>query len=297
MTFILPKSDDCFKELFRNETVCKYFISDVLGIPLTEIKSVRQANPFLWKSHKHQKQGILDVFLELNNKTKINVEIQLKHPKNWKKRQLFYLSKMYTADLRLGENYSKLNHCISIALLDFNLTDRKEYHSVYKLRDIDGNIFDDIFEVHIIELRKRLTGDSPVDDWIRFFNAESEEDINMIKSKNLGIQKAIEELRHFSLNPHLRLRYEAYLKEKRDRIAIEEYAREQAIAEGLAEGREKKLIELVCRKMRKNKDVKVMAEELEEEETVIQRIYDAAMQTAPDYDKEKVYALLHKKEQ
>ena len=46
MTFILPKSDDCFKELFRNEDVRKYFISDVTGIPLKDIKSIKLANPF-----------------------------------------------------------------------------------------------------------------------------------------------------------------------------------------------------------------------------------------------------------
>lgn len=146
---------------------------------------------------------------------------------------------MYTADLRVGENYSKLNHCISIAILDFNLSERQEYHSVYKLRDTAGNLFSDIFEIHTIELRKKLTGNAPVNDWIRFFNAESEADLAMIKSKNPGIQKAIEELKHFSLNPHLRLRCEAYLKEKRDQQAIEEYAREQAIAEGMSIGIER----------------------------------------------------------
>lgn len=236
MTFILPKSDDCFKELFRNETVRKYFISDVLSIPLEEIKSVRLANPFLRKAYRHQKQGILDVFLELNNSTKINIEIQLKHPKHWKKRQLFYLAKMYTSDLRVGENYGRLNHCISIALLDFNLSDSKEYHNIYTLKDSNGNPFSDVFEVHTIELKKKLSGESPVNDWIRFFNAESEADLSMIKTKNPGILKAIDELRHFSLNPHLRLRFEAYLKEKRDRIAIEEYIRDEGIAAGMAEG-------------------------------------------------------------
>ena len=234
MTFILPKTDDCFKELFRDETVCKYFIHDVLGIPLEEIKSIRQENPFLWKNHKRQKQGILDIFLELHNHTKINIEIQLKHPKYWDKRQLFYLSKMYTADLLIGENYAKLNHCISIALLDFNLSARPEYHSVYKLRDSSGNIFSDIFEIHIIELRKSLSENHPLNDWIRFFNAESEEDLAMIKTKNPGIKRAIEELKYFSLNPHLKLRFEAYLKEKRDQQAIEEYARDQAFDEGFA---------------------------------------------------------------
>lgn len=237
MTFILPKSDDCFKELFRDEDVRKYFISDVTGIPLKDIKSIKLANSFLRKNHKRQKLGILDVFLELNNCTKINIEIQLKHLKSWDKRQLFYLSKIYAADIKDGEDYDKLTPCISIAILDFKLSDRLEYHHIYKLRDKNGNVFSDIFEVHTIELKKPLTGNRPVNDWIRFFNAESEEDFTMIKTKNPGILKAIEKVRNFSLNPHLRLRYEAYLKDRRDQHAIEAYIKEHSIEQGREQGR------------------------------------------------------------
>jgi len=38
----------------------------------------------------------LDIFLELHNHTKLNIEIQLKHPKYWDKRQLFYLTLFYS---------------------------------------------------------------------------------------------------------------------------------------------------------------------------------------------------------
>lgn len=112
MTFILPKSDDCFKELFRSEDVRKYFISDVTGIPLKDIKSIRLANPLLRKNYK---------------------------------RQLFYLSKLYAADIKDEEDYDKLTPCISIAILDFKLSDRPEYHNIYKLRDKDGHVFSDLF--------------------------------------------------------------------------------------------------------------------------------------------------------
>ena len=37
--FIPPKSDVAFKELMRNEEVRRYFISDVLDIPLKKIES------------------------------------------------------------------------------------------------------------------------------------------------------------------------------------------------------------------------------------------------------------------
>lgn len=58
----------------------------------------------------------------------------------------------------------------------------------------------------------------------------------MIKTKNPGILKAMEKVRNFSLNPHLRLRYEAYLKDRRDQHAIEAYIRDEGIEQGRAQG-------------------------------------------------------------
>lgn len=50
----------------------------------------------------NQKQGIPDVLIELNDDTIINIEIQVKSIAGLDKQQLFYLSKLYMADLRLG---------------------------------------------------------------------------------------------------------------------------------------------------------------------------------------------------
>ena len=47
MKVISLKYDFCIKEIMENEIVRKHFISDVLGIPLADIKSVRMMNPFL----------------------------------------------------------------------------------------------------------------------------------------------------------------------------------------------------------------------------------------------------------
>lgn len=62
-------------------------------------------NTSLWKRYQKQKQGILDVQLELNDATKINIEMQMKQKIDWDKRSVFYLAKMFTSDLRRGENY------------------------------------------------------------------------------------------------------------------------------------------------------------------------------------------------
>ena len=191
---VLPKYDEFFKGIFRNETVRRHFIGDVLGISQEDIRCVELKNTFLWKRCWRQKLGILDVVLELNGSRKVNIELQVKPVKDWDKRQLFYLSRLYSEELGVGGKYIHLKKCVGISILDFNLTDRKEYHSVYRLRDQKGHEFSDVLEVHVIELKKELTGHGELEDWIRFFNVKREEDLKMIKTKNPGILEAIGEL-------------------------------------------------------------------------------------------------------
>ena len=112
--------------------------------------------------------------------------------------------------------------CISISVLDFDYTEGPQYHSVYYLRDEAGRQFTDLFEVHIIELRKKLDGSNPVDDWIRLFNAHTEEELDMIHTRNAGINMAIGEVKKLSMSERMRARYEARMKEIRDRNAIED---------------------------------------------------------------------------
>lgn len=53
-----------------------------------------------------------------------------------------------------------------------------------------------------------------------------------------------------------------------------------------------KLIHLVCKKLRKGKNIEEIAEELEEEHEEIRKICNAAKKFAPDYDAEKIYEQL-----
>lgn len=69
----------------------------------------------------------------------------------------------------------------------------------------------------------------------------------------------------------------------------------QGMQQGIQRGEELKLIDLVCRKIVKGKDISQIADELEEEESTIKKIYDAAMKFAPDFDVAKIYDTLHGK--
>ena len=240
--FLPPKSDVAFKELMRNETVRRHFISDVLEIPLEEIREVRLENTFLSRRGRREKEGILDVRLLLNSDRRINIELQIREVPAWDKRSLFYLSKMYSEGAHAGEDYGRLQKCIVICVLGFKWDAKPGYHKVYYLRDQEGQLYSDQFEIHVIELNKELTGDR-LDDWISLFRVESMEELKMIRNTNPGIVEAVREVVEMNLGRRLRALYEEHMRIKRDRLYLRNIAIAEGLAEGLEEGRAKGLAE------------------------------------------------------
>ena len=216
--------------------------------------------------------------LELNNDSKVDIELQIEMLDYWDRRSLFYLAKLFTEGLLSGQEFDKLKRCISISVIDFNLDKRPEYHKMYRLRDETGHEFSDLLEIHIIELNKPLSGAGRMDDWIRLFNAKTEEELKMLEmsTKNAGILEAVKEVREMSLLKSMKALHEAKLKEIRDRSARESYVRKegvkQGIEQGIGQGEDFKLIKLVQRKLRKGKTPEVIAEELEEPLENVERI-------------------------
>ena len=70
------------------------------------------------------------------------------------------------------------------------------------------------------------------------------------------------------------------------------YAKDEGRAEGKAEGKKAQLIKQVCKKLKKGKTPDMIAEELEEDLTVIEGICTEAQKYAPDFDCEQLYAEL-----
>ncbi|MDE6674159.1 MAG: Rpn family recombination-promoting nuclease/putative transposase, partial [Acetatifactor sp.] len=135
-----------------------------------------------------------------------------------------------------GEDYARLKKCIVICVLGFRWDTQPGYHKVYYLRDQDGQLYSDQFEIHVIELNKELTGDR-LDDWIKLFRVENMEELEMLQSKNPGVMEAVEEVRTMNLGRRLHALYEEHMRIKRDRLYLRNIAIAEGRAEGLAEGR------------------------------------------------------------
>lgn len=217
-----PKVDFAFKEIMANEKARIGFLSAVLKIRPEEIKETRILNTYLQKIYEDDKQGILDVRILMNNDTEIDTEIQLSELKVWADRSLFYLSKMYTEQIKQGQTYDIFKKCVNISILDFTLFPKEaEFYSCFHIREDTRNfLYTDKMEFHVIELPKLpeeiRENSSDIELWAKFINAERKEELEMIATKNSYIASAYEQLQVISQDKEKRLEYEAREKALRD---------------------------------------------------------------------------------
>ncbi len=136
------KRDFIFKLVFSKN---KEPLIDLLkSITKYEIKDIKILSKdfTLEKYRKDSKFGILDILTELEDGTKINIEMQVTNEHNTIERFLFYQSKIYTESMKAGEDYSKAKNVIVIGILDFELfIDEYNYISEtnYKIEKVDKN--------------------------------------------------------------------------------------------------------------------------------------------------------------
>ncbi len=238
-TFIMmPKVDFCFKELMADETVRKGFIGALLQVDPEKIKESVLLPAYLEREYSDDKLGILDVRVRLYDGTQINVEIQISPFMLWPERSTFYLSKMYSGQIKSGDAYQELKKCIHVGILNFVLfKDDKSFYSRFHLReDSRGTLYTDKLEIHILELPKLGKYDYPENellDWAQFINAEQQEELMIMSEKNKYLGEAYEKLVTISADEKKRLEYEARQKAMLDHNYLMGASREEGRKEGI----------------------------------------------------------------
>ena len=237
-----PKVDFCFKELMEDAEVRKGFIAAVLGVAPEDIGKTTLLPTHLGRQREDDKLGILDVRVCLNDRTQMDMEIQVASFKYWQERSLFYLSKMYADQIDAGDGYGALGKCIHVGILDFTLfSGEKEYYSKFHIReDTRHKLYTDKLEIQILELPKLSRYEYPENellDWARFINAEQKKEMEAVAEKNRYVNKAYEKLVNISADEEKRLEYEAREKAIRDHNHLISVNRSEGREEGRIEGR------------------------------------------------------------
>ncbi|NLK00328.1 MAG: PD-(D/E)XK nuclease family transposase [Clostridia bacterium] len=252
-----PLNDLVFKALFgREDKKSKIILSDFLNEVLklkgkNKIAEIIYLNPFNLQEYSGDKGSILDIKVKTETGERINIEVQINNVDDFRKRSLYYWSKMYAETIQEGESYINLRKSIVINLMDFNIIDEtKKYHTIYKIIEKTENfeLIDDL-EIHYIELKKfenqiKMTPDMKelegMELWLTFIKKAGEEGaedlLRELIERSDKLKMANEMLEGISADELLRQKYYAREKARMDEISRIKYAEEKGMQEGLEKG-------------------------------------------------------------
>ncbi len=257
-----PKSDTLFKKMFFEEkdthdTLAK-LLQDCIGFDNKQLTEISLLDRTIEGENKDDKSIILDVNVKLSDGTLVDVEIQRSRKASFNERSIFYTSKRLVSQGYKGVGYEKLKQTVALNIVDFDaFNDTKEFYSTFYLMEQNRHtILSDIFRIDYLELKKLnnmvIDKNNKKELWVRFFNAETKEELNMIKEADPTFEKVVDKLVFWSADPSVLTDYEKEERARRDEEARMIYVREQAAEEGIknvAFGMldEKLPNELICR--------------------------------------------------
>ena len=240
---LLPKNDIVFQTLFTRgkESITKSLIENILKIKISKLDLDK--NKDLLNDNTKDKNGRLDLRAVIDDNIECNIEVQLSTHKKMLERFLYYWAKIYTASLKLGEEYEKLRKTISIIIVNENIEQFREIKKAStkwriteeKYKNI---ILTDHFQLVIIELSKAIkeykeNKEDGMLQWMMFLDNPEDVEVKKIMESNEEIKEAKNELDRISQDETLR---RMLLKEKLARMDMKQMKKE-AIEEGFEEGK------------------------------------------------------------
>ena len=278
-----PKLDVVFQALFGevgNESITKGFLETILERRIESIDLSR--NPILRREFKDEKLGVLDIIAKLDKDEICNIELQIVDKKNIIERILYYWSRLYSRQIKSGEDYKILQKAIVILITDFKIENLEEldYHSRWKImEDKQGKkiILTQKLEIDIIELPKIIGKEKEQDnllDWLYFLENPKSERVTEKMKENENLKEAVKKLDNLSEDEKMQriadLRQKAIMDEK----AIYEKGLEVGIEKGIMEGSQKEKIEIAKKMLELKIDKETIAEATGLTEQEIEKILD-----------------------
>ena len=250
-----PKLDVVFQALFGetgSERITKNFLETILNKKIEKIDLSK--NPILRRDFKDDKLGVLDILAELDGKEKCNIEMQLVNSKSIIERILYYWSRLYSRQIKIGQDYNLLERTIIILITDFKIEglEELEYHSTWKIMETEGRkrILTEKLEIDIIELPKiegKEKENGRLLDWLYFLENPKSRRVTEKMEENKEIKEAVEKLD--SLSEDERMQRIADLREKA--ILDEKAIYAKGLDDGIKEGKQNEKLEIA--KKLKNK--------------------------------------------
>ena len=158
---------------------------------------------------------ILDVKAILNDKTIINLEMQVVNYQDWPERSLSYLCRCFD-NLGPGHGYLHVKGAVHIGFLDYTLfPDSPEFYATYRMiNERTDQLYSSKFRISVVDLTKRnLATKEDIshhrDLWAAFFKATEWGEVMALAKKDKNINEAVVTLKKLSDDEIFKMRYQA----------------------------------------------------------------------------------------
>ena len=190
-----------------------------------------------WGEAVESKEFRLDINVILNDRTLINLEMQIANRLNWKERSVMYLCRSFDS-LNRGQDYTEAKPAIHIGFLDYTLfEDQPEFYASYKLINVKNyqkysdSITLNVVDLSHIELATEEDRKYHIHEWAALFKAETWEEIKVLASKDEYLNQASQTMFRMSADEQIRKRCldrEEYYQDLRNyERTIEKYERDR----------------------------------------------------------------------
>ena len=192
-------NDYLFRALLQaDEKTLKAMVASVLHIRVQDVTEIVVTNPIELGETVDSKELHLDVSVILNEKDKINIEMQASHYEGWSDRTLIYLCRSFDS-LNHGQDYREVQRAIQVSFTDFTLfPDAPEFFSIYMLvnKNKPAQIYSDKLSIINIDLTNiGLAAEEDrrygVDRWAKIFKADSWEELKMLATEDKTTEQAV----------------------------------------------------------------------------------------------------------
>lgn len=252
---LLPTNDVIFHILFGkigNENITRKFLENTLNTDVSEIELDKNLD--LQQEHYDDKLGVLDVRAKTKDGINYNIEMQNTSSNELPERMLSYWSRLYTGDLKRGNDYDTLTKTIAILIVNdtvkrFDLINK--YSTKWNIREEDYSniILTDDLDIRIIELPKykKMVNEKLVKKnmWLEFLLKPNGKEVIKAMERDEGIKEAHDEWK--------RITEDEIARDRALRLEIAELDRNTAMKhakrDGIQEGVEKVILCMFRQKM------------------------------------------------
>ncbi|MDE6750424.1 MAG: Rpn family recombination-promoting nuclease/putative transposase [Lachnospiraceae bacterium] len=190
-------NDYMFRAVLQsNNKALRGLICSLLHLRHEDVLSVEITNPIILGESIEDKEFMLDINVNMNNNTLINLEMQMTEKLVWSDRSISYLCRSLNM-LTHGQEYQELKPVIHIGFLNYTLfDDYPEFYATYKLMNVKNHhIYSDKLTLSVVDLSQiELATDEDreynIDNWAKLFKATTWEEIKMLAAEDKYIDEA-----------------------------------------------------------------------------------------------------------